>query len=648
MKNTMLLLFSLLLVCQMGLAQSEVSGTVIGEDESPALFVTVALYHAADQSLAKGVATDMDGKFTIKQIEDGQYTLKVTLIGSKDYTVELDFPTDNGKVLDIQLEQDVVILKEAVITGKVPLFIQKSDRVVVNIENNVIGLNNNLLDVMKRVPGMLVVNDRLQMAGQANVTVLINGKSTKYMDVQALLRNMPGDNVKSVELIHQPGAEFEAEGTGPIVNIILKKNNLLGTNGRIFTGYERGTVDGFVSNLSLSHYKGNLNINGNVGFNEYVQYRGLNIQRDVNGDSYDQETFDPNNPRVFNTGLALNWEPTSQHRFGFDGWYNHSNLNKVVRNSTLIDFADAGETDLNINSNNSVEDEQRVLSLNPNYTFLIDTAGQKIDFDVSYAAFINKGFTEQISQEFNVGDFIAGRRYLTAGDTRIFSSKLDYYKPLSKALNLQFGGRFSTARLDNDLQSLLQDKDAGVFENDPTQTNRFIYDEDIAAGYAKLGFKKNKWSGTVGLRYEHSNSIGNSVTLDSLVNRKISKLFPSFSLMRNLTSALDATFAYSYRIERPNYAALNPFVYYWDPFTYEQGNPLLQPTMAHSMKFNLAFERQPFFNIEYKTMNNPMVEVTEQNDDTGEAYTTVVNLQSLNTFHTSFFFPLDFIPGISG
>lgn len=644
----MLILSSLLLMCQFGLAQSEVSGVVIADNQEPAMFVTVVLNNAADDSFVKGVASDIDGKFLMDAIEDGKYRLKISLIGSKDYEIELDFPTDNGKTLDIQLQQDVAVLDEVIVTGKAKLIVQKSDRLVVNIENNVIGLNSSLLDVMKRVPGMLVVNDRLQMAGQSNVTVLINGKSTRYMDVQALLRNMPGDNVKSVEVIHQPGAEFEAEGTGPVINIILKKNNLIGTNGRVFTGYEKGTVDGFVSNLSLSHYEGNLNVNGNIGLNEYVQFHGLDVQRDVDGDQYIQETFDPNNPLVFNTGLAINWEPSPRHRLGFDGWYNQSNLTKTVQNSTLIDYANENTTDLNILSENDVDEEMRVLSLNPNYTFTIDSLGQKIDFDVNYANFINKGNTNQLSREFNVGDFISGRQYVTKGDTRILSSKLDYHKPLSKNLKLQFGGKYSRARLDNDIQSFLEDKESGVFEDDPSQTNRFIYNEDIAAGYAKLNFENKGWSGTLGLRYEHSDAEGNSVTLDSVVTRKISKLFPSFSVMRSLSSIIDAGFAYSYRIERPNYSALNPFVYYWDPFTFEQGNPLLQPTMAHSLKFNLAYERQPFFNVEYKIMNNPMVEVTEQNDDTGEAYTTIVNLESLNTFQTSFFFPLDFVPGISG
>lgn len=648
MKNYFKIVVLFLFFTNSAFAQNTIEGLVLDDRNDPALFVTVALYNSVDQSLITGVATDIDGKFSIKDIADGAYNLKVTLIGSKDYIAPVNFPKDNGKVLDVQLEQDVAVLTEVVVTGKVPLFVQKSDRLVVNIENNVIGLTTNLLDVMKRIPGMLVVNDQLRMAGQTNVTILINGKTTKYMDVQSLLRDMPGDNVKSVEVIHQPGAEFDAEGTGAVINVILKKNNLYGTNGRISGGYERGTVQGYNSSLSLSHYQGNLNISGNIGLSRYVKYRGLTIQRDVNGDTYNQETFDPSNPLSFHTNLGLDYEMNDNHRFGFDGRYNKSNLDKIVENTTKIDFQSESETDLDVRSNNLVDNQWDLIALNPNYTFTIDTAGQKLDFDVNYAKFSNNGNTIQQSQEFNVQDFIAGREYETTGNTEIWSSRLDYVKPISKNLKLQFGGKFSAASLDNNLQSFLEDEETGKFMNDPTQTNRFIYTEDIAAGYTKLSFNKAKWSGTVGLRYENSQAEGNSVTLDSVVTRNISKLFPSFSLQRKISSVLDASVAYSYRIERPNYAALNPFVYYWDPFTSEQGNPLLQPATAHSMKFNLAYEKQPFFNVEYKIINDPMVEVTEQNDETGEAYTTTVNLESLNTFNTSFYFPLDFIPGVSG
>ena len=104
----------------------------------------------------------------------------------------------------------------------------------------------------------------------------------------------------------------------------------------------------------------------------------------------------------------------------------------------------------------------------------------------------------------------------------------------------------------------------------------------------------------------------------------------------------------SYRIDRPRYSSLNPFRYFLDPFTYRKGNPNLLPALTHSTKFSLAFQNQPFFNVEYKLTNDVMLDITGQNDETGESFLTTVNLETFKNFNASLFFPLDFIPGISG
>ncbi len=249
--------------------------------------------------------------------------------------------------------------------------------------------------------------------------------------------------------------------------------------------------------------------------------------------------------------------------------------------------------------------------------------------------------------EVRAGVPFPGQLYEQPSNTDIFTTSLDYTYPFSKEVNVQVGGRFSDADLDNDLRSF-DEFTPGVFEPNLQQSNHYLFEETIWAGYAKLNWKVKKWAGTAGLRYEDSQSKGYSVTLDSAQERHIGKLFPSASLSREITSKIGATMAYSYRIDRPYYGDLNPFVYYLDPYTYEQGNPRLLPSLTHSSKFSLSYENQPFFNVEYKYTNEAMVEVTEQNDDTGETYLTKVNLESFKVINISLFFPLDFIPKVTG
>jgi len=156
-------------------------------------------------------------------------------------------------------------------------------------------------------------------------------------------------------------------------------------------------------------------------------------------------------------------------------------------------------------------------------------------------------------------------------------------------------------------------------------------------------YSKGKWEANIGLRYENSQATGFSETLDSTINLDISKVFPSVSLSTPFLGPLGAAFSYSYRIERPSYFDLNPFSYFLDPLTFSKGNPFLKPELTHSGQFSLTFEGQPFFNLSYDQTNDVLTEVIEQDDETGEAFQTDVNLDKYIKYGGSLFFPLDFI-----
>ena len=648
MKSVFQCIVALLFATQITSAQSEISGTITNSQKEGVYFATIALFLQSDSILVKGTATDEKGHFLLDNIKDGAYYLETSRLGFATNTIkDLNFPANNGKQITLTLSEDATVLSTVEVTAKVPLLEQRADRLIVNVAENVTSLNGSLLDVMKKVPGMLVIGDKLKMAGQPNVTILLNGKSTKYMDVQSLLKDMPGDNIQRVEVIHQPGAEFDAEGTGPMINIILKKNSLFGTNGSVNVGLAKGEDIKYRTGLSLSHYQGNLNISGRIGWKDYPYYDEMRLTRLVGEDIYDQVSIDPYANQSFNANLGLDWDMTKRQRIGFSSRYFDWSSDNVITNTTDIDFADAEAKDLRLITKNTKEETWKMRTFNPYYRFEIDTAGQKIDFDINFVTITNGGGNILSSEELNYGVRFPGQQYLQPGTTDIITTQLDYIYPFSKALKIKIGAKYSDANLDNDLQAAIGNEQ-GDWINDPFQSNHFLFDETIKATYLKIGFNKNKWSGTAGLRYEDSQSKGYSITLDSTLTRDIAKLFPSASLNRSLTDVLGATFAYSYRIDRPNYASLNPFVYYLDPFTSERGNPALAPAFTHSMKFNLTYEKQPFFNIEYKITNDAMVEVTEQDDATGETFLTNVNLESFKNLNISLFFPLEFIPGIEG
>jgi ferric enterobactin receptor len=644
-QNSLLALF--LILSYSIQAQNAFYGKIKDDKNEAIFFATIALYNQADSTFIKSTTSDDKGNYTIIEIKGGNYYVEFSMLGFQKETKNLNFPADNGKSFDIDLLTDAAILSTVEVTAKLPLLEQRADRLIVNVENNLTSINSNLMDVMKKVPGMIVTGDKIRMAGQSNITILIDGRSTKYMDVQSLMKDIPGDNIKKIEVIHQPGAEFPAEGTGPIINIVLKKNSLFGTNGQLNAGVAKGENWRYNSSVSLSHYQGSMNVHGSAGIWKNAWYDRMQLTRIVAGDIYEQDSYDPGFSNGYRANLGLDWDIDSRHRVGFGTRYLNSTTDNLIENTTDVTFAEAGVPSWKLLTTNKQDKTWELKTINPYYQFEIDTLGQKLAFDVSYVNIENVGQNLLSSNEVNVGEPFYDQNNDQVGNTEFWTGQLDYTYPFSKKLKIQIGSKYTDATLDNDLINTEEQPD-GSWKIDTTQSNHFIFDEEIIAAYAMATLDYGKWNGTIGLRYENSESQGYSVTLDSLIDRPISKMFPSASIGRKITDDLSASLAYSYRIDRPRYDNLNPFRYFLDQYTFEEGNPNLAPALTHSTKFNLAYQGQPFFNVEYKYTKDAMVEVTQQDDAEGTSSLTNVNLESFKVLNISLFFPLDFIPGITG
>ena len=230
-------LFSYLAFLFLGLysvkAQQTISGKIADNFESPIPFANIILMQKDDESFVRGVVSDDEGKYLFEDIEKGTYQIEVSVLGFKLKHTE-EFELLENKIADFILEEEIENLDEVVVKNKRPTIRQTAEKLVVNLENSEM-INTSLRDVMRKVPGVLVTNNGISIAGNRGIRILINGKTTEYMDVQTLLRDLPADNIAKIEVIEQPGAEYQASGSGAIIDIILKKNVRLGTYGSVNT-----------------------------------------------------------------------------------------------------------------------------------------------------------------------------------------------------------------------------------------------------------------------------------------------------------------------------------------------------------------------------------------------------------------------------
>lgn len=629
-------------------AQYQVTGRIKDASNAGLEFANVILLELPDSNIVTVVTSDIDGTFKFENLKAGKYMLRGMLLGYKDCNSEsFNLGLEKEKAtIDFVMEGEAQMLQTIEVKAKVPVLEQRADRLVVNVAQSLTGLNGSLMDVLKKVPGMLIVNDRISMAGQSSVTILLNGRTTQYMDINALLREMPSENIEKIEVIHQPGAEFDAAGTGPVINIVLKQKKLFGTNGSVKLGAGKGAFYRYNASFTFNHRQGDLNLYGSAGYSHNTWDETLQLERLADGDIFRQTTEQPSLPHSRRGNLGADWYISEKHSAGVsvDGLFSTNNRDNL--NRTDIIYADGSPT-TQLLTTNTFQREWWYLSSNFYYAYKIDTLGQKLDVDFNHTTFerdnVNLLTTENIS---NDGLNFDDQRNAQPGSTDLYAITVDYTKPFSKSLTFQTGVKYSDASLDNNLQ--IDDFQGGEWVPDLGQSNHFLFDETIQALYAKVSLKKEDWEMTAGLRYEDSRSIGYSTTLDSTTRRDIRQFFPSASISKTIAGPLAMAVAYSYRIDRPGYSELNPFVYSLDPFTFERGNPQLRPELTHSLKLSMTYEKQPFFNLEYTRTNNAMTFVTEQDEETQVAFATTINLDKFERIGGSLFFPLDFIKGFSG
>lgn len=619
--------------------KASVSGRIMN-GKAPAEFVNVILLNASDSNVVKLELADQTGSFTFNKLEAGDYFIRTSGLGYNDIN-HAPFSlaeAQNLKIDAINLESSALQLETVEVVSKKPFLEQRAGKLVVNVEDNITGQGGSVTDLLKKVPGVVVIGEQVSMAGKQGLTILIDGRPTKYMDIQSLLREMPADNIKSIEVINQPGAAFDAEGSGGVINIILKKNSLLGTNGSVYIGAGYGDLAKYRTGLSLNHRSGKLNITGGIGLRRGSWIDGLDLNRIVDTALYEQRNYEEGFSNSINGRLGLDYDLNDNHRIGISGRGFYSDSPYDGTNSTRILDNESNELLSRFTTSNSRERQTLSINTDAFYRWKIDTSGQQLTIDGSYSSFDRDNVTSLTTD----GDLDIERTNKEPAKAKIYTAQIDYKKPFSKQFQFEAGLKYSKADLDNELLASLRDS-TGQFVNDANLSNHYLYDEEIYAAYSQARLQTEKFEAVLGLRYEKTNTMGNNLTIDSINMLDYSQVFPSLSVSVPINKTLGVAMAYSYRIERPSYYSLNPFIGYLDPLTFNKGNPFLRPELVHSGSVSLTYEKQPFFNLSYDRTNDVISQVTQQDDSTGIAFQTTVNLDKFTRYGGQLFFPLDWI-----
>ncbi len=634
----------LIFTVTLGFSQN-VKGTITDEANEPLPFANIIIYQDGVSDPLTGLVSDNAGYYEFKNLEQGKYSLEVSSLGFQTEKTEVFTLSTADKIFNFTLKEEAQTLGEVVIKSKRPVFKQTAEKLIVDLENSEM-INTNLEDVMRKIPGVLVSNNGISIAGKSGVKILINGKTTEYMDVETLLRDFPADNISRIELVEQPGAEYEASGSAAIINIILKKNVQLGTNGNVtsWMGKDQGFEWG--SGFSMASFKNKLNWQTSVNYSEPTWRDDLFLVRTVGTETYDQATREPYDPQNFSISGNLDYYLSEHHSIGLGGRFYKRTSTRTSSSKTIISDESNTET---LFSENYFDRDRANFNINPYYEYKTET--DKLVLDFNYVDFTNDN-TNTLSDVAGSTVAFTDRRYIQEGTFNIKTYRVDYTKTFSDNLKLSAGSRYADVETDNDLQALIDN--SGTFDLVNEESSRFVIDETIFALYSKINATVGAWSFSGGLRYEDSNTDGASTYLDNgtlvteVQKRPIKKLFPSASISRKLTDVLGASVSYSYRIQRPSYSSLNSFATFLDPFSANEGNQNLIPSYTNNYQFNLTYDGQPFFTIGYSKTDDAIFNLIKQDNTTAQIRQQVVNIENNENWNFRLFAPVDFTEGLEG
>ncbi|MGF7074592.1 outer membrane beta-barrel protein [Mucilaginibacter sp. 3215] len=625
---------------------TKVSGALLNEQGKPLDYATVSLLRASDSTVVKGALSNDAGVYVFTNIKAGNYIIKASVVGyqkavSKTFTV----PANSSQVTApaLNLRTGSTELKAVTITATKPLIERKIDRTVMNVENSVLAAGNTAMEILERAPGVTVdKDDNISLKGKQGVTVMINDKLTYLTAAQlaTLLRSTDGNTIKSIEIITNPSAKYDAAGNSGIINIKLKKNTQSGTNGSITVGGAKSKYWRDNSSLNLNHKQGGLNVFTSLSRGDNKRGHDIGIDRIItdslgNKTYFNQKSSLPSINHYNNYRLGADYDLTPKHTIGFvvSGY---SNSEKDLNDNRTIIGKQFGVPDSSLRTTSDIRQTYKNFALNLNDRLKLDTSGQELSIDLDYSKFKNNSNAMYNTDYFLPDGSIQHEpqmlRNQTPSTISIYTGKADYTKPLTKTIKLEAGVKFSSVKTDNDLQAQIFSN--GAYINDTTRTNRFIYTEKINAGYLNLNKQFKKFSVQLGLRAEQTRSTGNLIG-STPVKRSYLNLFPSVFINQTINDKNEISFSYSRRIDRPGYDDLNPFVYYLDPYTYSQGNAFLNPQYTQNFELNYTYNKTINVSLGYSHTTDAITELiltegkrsfeTHQNLQTQTGYNVNIN-----------------------
>ena len=605
-----------------------ITGKIIDQQSNPVAYTNILLLQSNDSLVVSGTTSDDNGHFSFSEINKGTYIIKATFISYEEsFTdVVVDKNIDVGSIV---LKESIETLSEVELVYERPTLDRKPDRLVFNVEKTALS-EGTIMDVLRNTPSVLVLNDAITVKG-ATPTVYINDRRVHISsdEIVQLLEGNTASNIKSVEVITNPSARYDAE-SGVVINIVMNKTLVSGYNGSVFSSvtqgvfpksrwgtsnYFKGKNIGFFANYSYNDRKDNRNDR------ETIQFPSENWQT-----AHDRNTWS----EAHNFNMNFDWEIAKRSTVSFSA--NTQFLpyfRRVINSKTEITPVISTEVS-DFYSNNISRDKKQNMGFDFDFVQRFENNG-KLSFNSHYTTYDYRR-NQNVETDYFLGNnsFFQNNTFKTRSDqdTEILTSQLDLTQPAGENGTFEIGTKYTNINSGSGIDHY--DFIGNGFVINPANTDAFDYEENVLAAYVSLDKNWENWSLSLGLRVEDSKIEGLSALTGQMSKQDYFEWFPTFNLGVDLSEKVSLYLNYKRSIDRPNYSYLNPFRYYLNDNVFVTGNPDLKPVFIDLYRLEATINNIFTIGVYYQKRKNNIFELPFQDNVNNTLAYSSVNIDHTN------------------
>lgn len=649
---------SILNYITMSLYGNTISGIIHNDKKQPIEFANITVFKTNDSLPVSTTLSDSLGAFTFSNLAENNYSIEVSYLGYVTDTIKNISIKDRVDIINIENLIDTIIvqnnaiqlneiqlklssttLNEVQVIATKPIYERKTDRIIFNVENSVYSQGSDAMQALSKAPRVQVNNNEIKVAGRGDAAVLINDRLVRMSgeELSQYLKSIPSNDIQSIEVIPNPPAKYDAQGSA-LINIVLKKNKKQGYNGNVTGSFTQAQYQGGSLGITFNHTKNKVSFNSSVTNLANKDYSEESNILQFNDQIWRDTAI---NKKLYNTlsgrfELTININDKNTVGINYKGSWNN-----VFRNEEDIITKVKANNDVllkNIEVNASINRKFFTHILTTYYTIEIDTLGKKLyigfDFINSYRN-INRTYSND--SYYGLDSLLILPQENTTGKQKSYISAINFdmehpakygywkYGIKSTYVNIRSDNKQNILQLDN------------TYKLDSTRSSLFDYKEYNQAMYISFSKTIKKVDIELGLRLEYTQLKGVLISKNQVNKQQYIRPFPSLMLQYKHSERHQLFFSVDSRINRPSFSQLNPFRYYISQYSYSEGNPYLQPLWSYGVSLEYIHKKNYSFSLYYnytKNNSNP-IQYTDTTNKTNfwrwESYGR--NIHDLGTYN---------------